>query len=1808
MDYTKEWESATPIKSASFESEWENATPLEEEKKKKISLGETASQAGSDFVSGLMRSFDTLKAHNPQTVPSGTVPSRPDGFKEFVKNEEKPQEDLSIPQQVWEGAKHLATLPSHLAQEVLSNSPTKILDKTLGGVANSLDKTYEFASKGLATPAVNSVSGTSDNFMNTSVNPYLEQRRKESENYIKDSSAGEVGMMMSDPLNVLLGGTGGFVKKFGQGAGVGGLMTARDAYNNDQPIDAKQLTSSALLMGLLGGGHALLKGKEAPRTEARTEGMTPEEIAIADNLSKQFEQAKPIEKDTYADNSQVGERRTMEEIKQLIAERDEGGEAQAKLFEEQMNAWADAENLRRKEQGLNEVTAEDMANSFMLEYENKAKPTDAELKVLFDTVTDTDGNIKTMEQRNKSNGWQDVTSKDQYGQEYTRRMAGEYGLESEFRTDTKTLKKLQEQGYKSLTPAERAMVDKDIETIRNHPDFRDENQVLADNGELFQSKADNGKLTRKQLNDMDKEYFKAIADGDIAKAQKMVDEYAIKKGYSRENSFDKSSHTAPYNDGFSKPIHDMTDIYPDDIYTHGAQYYGDGVPYDNMAISILRRVRNNPEARVTIYRAIPKDLKETRLRDGDWVTISKEYAHLHGKKTLNGKYKIIQERVPAKHIYTNGDSLHEQGYDSGSKNVGYKSNVKGNRKDMSPFIELIDNENGNTEYIQPLSKRFNEKETAEFYQKDANIKGSYTTNEKLIKLFESHDVSTLNHELGHRFYFTLSAKERGIIHEIFGVKDGKWETKHHEAFADAYARYIAEGKAPSAGIKAVFEKFTSFMKEILLKLKENNGGKMPPLSKEAKEFFAAVLGNEKARNELMKKYQAKEAMSMGEGELFQTARTERMMEWHKDSAPETKNADGTPKILYHGSPDVRGIFNDGQYKSITRGDVTFFTDDYKTANSYADPKRAFDYQNAEEGVIPNYVKLKTPMIIDAKGQHWKGTDGFIKQAKEAGHDGLIIKNSVDFYNNDKSSKPSTVYVVFNDGTGQIKSALTEQMKSRYDGKPIPNALPNKGTFDETNPNILYQIPQNLLAPDQRPTIGDDVAKFKAGYAKVKETLGTAIDAFRDMTPDFYKELTSDRFTAIASLSDKTELIHKALIKLSPETNKILQQAIVGDIKSLPQGYQTLQPLVDAIRTEVKAMTKKLVDMGMLDKETADAYADSYLKRSYEGHWAEKNGDVQSTNDAGVKPIIARGKDLKSDSPDEILSFVEDYLKANKKKPLGTVMDITDIKDHLQNEGLLSNSIVDGKIVWKEENGKVVLRRDWTKAEREAMKEIENASLSVPNTILSMGTMIHNAELMKELSQYAKDFKDIEEAKAYGYDQIPNTKRYGMLAGKYVDKHIVDQVKYTFEQRGELFDLWTKSLSVWKQGKTVFNPTSHVNNFVGNIFTQFMLGRDLKEAGKMTATTVEMLKEFPTKIAKYEEMRTRNYIGMLDAKEKAEFASLKSDLKYYIEGKENGLFGRGQIQDILKGFDAVNNSFGNKGSITKTIEAVQRAYQRGDDIPRLSSYKVLRENGMTPKEAKDFVTALYPDYSKPLPKGVRFLRDWGISPFISWSYYVLPTLAKLVKAHPLRATALVGSIYAMSYALSGINPFGDDIPDKEQGRRVPISKDGTTLKVDRMIAGSDFMALPMDAVSKVVQGYNKGDTMGGVNKAVSATGRNVGKLAQSYLYGGVPQFIGDIVTNKNSYTGRPISGDTDSATKQAYNYIKHIGGFLAPAPVANIGGIVENEINPKLKKKHSDVIPRTNTQELLKQLGLNIQRYDTNEVRRRRLLEDRKLSK
>lgn len=64
---------------------------------------------------------------------------------------------------------------------------------------------------------------------------------------------------------------------------------------------------------------------------------------------------------------------------------------------------------------------------------------------------------------------------------------------------------------------------------------------------------------------------------------------------------------------------------------------------------------------VTIYRAVRDDIKDATIREGDWVSLDKDYAAQHGTGPT-GKSKVISMEVPAESIGWAGTDMNEYFY------------------------------------------------------------------------------------------------------------------------------------------------------------------------------------------------------------------------------------------------------------------------------------------------------------------------------------------------------------------------------------------------------------------------------------------------------------------------------------------------------------------------------------------------------------------------------------------------------------------------------------------------------------------------------------------------------------------------------------------------------------------------------------------------------------------------------------------------------------------------------------------------------------------------------------------------------------------------------------------------------------------------------------------------------------------------------------------------------------------------------------------------------------------------------------------
>ena len=118
----------------------------------------------------------------------------------------------------------------------------------------------------------------------------------------------------------------------------------------------------------------------------------------------------------------------------------------------------------------------------------------------------------------------------------------------------------------------------------------------------------------------------------------------------------RGTHEAP-DRGNGSPLHDLSGLYPDDIYSaDGARYYGHyggDHPMDHQAISILRQYRNKPNARLTVYRAAPNVNYDTQQKIKKLSALSHYYSNFGFFPVGNDIIHEIEDKY----------SLDEYGYD-----------------------------------------------------------------------------------------------------------------------------------------------------------------------------------------------------------------------------------------------------------------------------------------------------------------------------------------------------------------------------------------------------------------------------------------------------------------------------------------------------------------------------------------------------------------------------------------------------------------------------------------------------------------------------------------------------------------------------------------------------------------------------------------------------------------------------------------------------------------------------------------------------------------------------------------------------------------------------------------------------------------------------------------------------------------------------------------------------------------------------------------------------------------------------------------
>lgn len=264
---------------------------------------------------------------------------------------------------------------------------------------------------------------------------------------------------------------------------------------------------------------------------------------------------------------------------------------------------------------------------------------------------------------------------------------------------------------------------------------------------------------------LDKAYMEAVRNND-ERMRDLVNEAARRKGYQSTDEF-RMSHRAPSydEDGTDKSLIDVAnnkDNIRDSLEEQFRMNHDRNREESVAAISqAIQEIEQGKNPTVTIYRAVPKSLKEGSVRNGDWVTLSEAYAKQHGRHALNGDYRIMKENVPAANLYWDGNDINEWGYDD-KRDYKYKD-TRNNRK----LNDLIVRDDKGA--IIPLSKRFNTR------KKD--VRFQFVGQQGAAALDKAEEATTRLDNLGVAREMERQQKDAKAIKLATGWErggDGKW--------------------------------------------------------------------------------------------------------------------------------------------------------------------------------------------------------------------------------------------------------------------------------------------------------------------------------------------------------------------------------------------------------------------------------------------------------------------------------------------------------------------------------------------------------------------------------------------------------------------------------------------------------------------------------------------------------------------------------------------------------------------------------------------------------------------------------------------------------------------------------------------------------------------------------------------------------------------------------------------------------------------------------------------------------------------------
>lgn len=968
--------------------------------------------------------------------------------------------------------------------------------------------------------------------------------------------------------------------------------------------------------------------------------------------------------------------------------------------------------------------------------------------------------------------------------------------------------------------------------------------------------------------------------------------------------------------------------------------------------------------------------------------------------------------------------------------------------------------------------------------------------------------------------------------------------------------------------------------------------------------------------------------------------------WFGDS--KVVDADGKPLVVYHGTGASFDRFDPAVYGTNFTGDYGvgfYFSQNPKDASRYAASS-----QGDGANVMPVYLSLKNPKIVKAAyadGDLWASVPGaktreeLTDGLKAQGYDGVIVdggRAGVLYVKEAVAFRPE-----------QIKSAISN---TTFDpNNPSILAEPQAAGYGANAAPTAADRAESLIQKKAATPAPVDAA-FKAaarvtGIQRATTMLyGLGARLIDRITPERVKAgVISDYGVPEAVIDQRAQMqgsqraqlkqagaLLEKLATMTRAESRVAYEWMSGDdtrtadelMKELPEASVKV---LEEVRQMVDQLSQEAMRLGQLDPEAFKRHRFAYLRRSYFKHATDLTPQEKTARQRAISILgdQYKGRGMTAKAP---MRQVQNIAPEWWKRKLQEGKADTSLKgekfERLERraprgdgtvglEGMGENTRP-GKLLevhfwpagepkpakyadWESagtwevrdtKGGDLVMWRDFTKAERVKMGEIDEARYAIAKTL---HRMVHDVEVgryLEWLSQrYAKKpgeeftgqiveaserFKDA--FKPGEWVQVPDTKipgtsvlKYGALAGRYLPGPIWNDLRQVVNGRFQpLGETYQQILSMWKTAKTALSPGVHTNNIMSN----FVMADWHDVSAGHVQKALRILLAAHQRDGKGAIGRAGNAAARLGFADRE--AAIEIMNRYQVSGGNIGGWitqeiANDQLEPIIEALQAevaataskaapqeigvyaalqhlMHARFGMawesfKGSRPASAVAAEGKslidlYQAEDDVFRLAAWLKAKEGGASDGEAGKVARKSFLDYSINAP-WVAAMRSTAF-PFIAYTYRAVPMLLETFAKKPhkvMKLMALAGGLNWLGVMLGG---DGEDkerklLPEEKAGRIW-----GLVPKLIRM-PWNDAQGSPV--YLDVRRWIPVGDV------ADLGAGQAALPLPPAAYPGGPLVILGEIFMNKSAFTGKPITLETDTATEKAGKIIDHLWKAAMP---------------------------------------------------------------